>query len=287
MTPNRGLSFIAVMVVILASALFGQIPSTMPSEKDHFVKEVEELRRLCEAGDTSAATRKLSSLSEELEKENIPALMRATTVQIALRAAIWSPVGEKDELRQVAAGVGLKTITATRAKDTANPEVVQQQLEIVLDVLPRTSASVDAIATDSLATWSDMLAAAEHYSKLADVTLKFPEPPASYKGPFISGMDPSAITDAAFRKEYADFLKRRDERNQNASKCRALADMKEHFLPKLKHALKAAYSGDPEKEKAGSALIERAVSDEAMRAELLKALQSAPATQPVNKSADK
>jgi hypothetical protein len=277
----------AMLVLMFAVSANAPEPtrSSQPEEKEPYMKQLAVIKSRGVAGDAVGAVGNLQALSETLKREHASSLDRSRVLQKAMRLLIWSPVGKVDVVREAAAKIAMETVSGTRAEGVADPDVLQQQLELALDILPRTSAKPEDVAAPSLQIWEDIGAATARYHDLSNpkVPLEMPTPPPGYKGFFASGMDPSAITDPEYRRQYAEFLEKRDKFNQNYVKYRQCVDMREAFLPKLKAALTLAYSGDPEKEKAGAALIGKTVSDESMRAELLKAIQSTPAIRPSTK----
>ena len=160
-------------------------------------------------------------------------------------------------------------------------ELIQVQLELALDVLPRTSALPEQIAEASLPLWADLLAAVANLSAYdpwhPKVRLGLPVPPAGFNELFVLGESPDDIKDPAFRKQYADFLRKRDEFHRKAGEYGKLSDIRGCFFPSLQGVLNSAYSGSLEKEKAGKAAIEKYIPDPDARKELLKAMKSRPA----------
>lgn len=241
---------------------------------DSIEKEIEDIGALCNSGDVDAVTARLAAMIAALEGDDVPRVVRITAVRAALETACWSPVDANKNLQQVAGNIGVKAVVDARFKELADPSVIEQQLKICLEILPRTAIPPVEIATRSLVVWNDMLAAQAHYaSELATLKLRFPEPPLDYPDLFVHGMSPEAITDPVFRKEYENFLVKQAEQMEWSNNRHSLRMSQEHFLPSLVEVLRTAYAGAPETETSGAKAIRAAIVDQAMREELLKAIR--------------
>ena len=287
MFRDHFLKTLVTATLMSASVLNLSSVCAMSANEDEYVEELTQIESLAKSGEVAAVASRLEAICEEFKSSDIPPEKRSMIMQQALRIALWSDVGQDDAIKATAADCAFAIISATRGKAIVSRELFQQQMQLALEILPRTNASSDRIGEVSLQLWGDLLVAtadlSDYDSSHPKVVLDIPTPPVDYNGTFRSGMDPSGITDPEFRRQYEEFLKKRDEFNRKSNDYRRLCNLQKRFLPKLQSVLASAYSGDSEKTKAGIAAIEKYVSDPAMREVLLKAIQVVSETNPRDK----
>ncbi len=265
---------LTAMIVAVAHA------QTVTKIDDPFAKELEAINSLAAQRKPNDAVARLDALAKRVAEAHLPPLRRCQVMRQALGSLVWSPVDESPAVKSAALKWALTTISETRGKGVVATELIQVQMELALDVLPRTSALPEQIAQASLPLWRDLLAAVANLSAYdpwhPKVQLEMPVPPAGFSEFFVFGESPDCIKDPAFRKQYADFLRKRDEVGCKGGEYGRLAEFRGCYFPKLQGVLNSAYSGSPEKEKAGKAAIEKYIPDPDVRKELLKAMKSRP-----------
>ena len=274
--------FLFVLACGLDNTHRGQ--ATWAEDEKPRLMDVEALLKNQGPAGVTAALMKFNQKQSRLDSAKYVEIMTEPLMATALLS------NTTPELKEIVATIAVKVLE--RAEKEVDPKLVIKQgvfLSLVFQNLSGRSQGLpmhmDGVAAGRLIKamlnrLSQVHAAAE---KLADYDVNHPnikislyEPPASYKGPFIFGMDPQVATDPVVQKDYADFLQRRNNFIILSVKRNELVQAEEKFkagvVTFLKHMVKQSGDGGLTRMKQ---IIHKDMKDQAAADALIDAVEQA------------
>lgn len=133
-------------------------------------------------------------------------------------------------------------------------------------------------AEQLLEKWQILLGTIAELSKFDPengFTLELWQPPPGYKGLFVSGMKPEAITDLQVREEYRDYLRKRDELLIGRGRLHKLRSVRDEHQERVVRFLADLYNAGPADHTELIRLVKNVIQDEAAAQEMIQEVKSA------------
>ncbi len=258
------------------------LPPEAPRQ-DELKDEIVRLEMLCQQCDHRGLEKTLSELNDKYDARGSAAYVHALSrIVIAVQMAT---IGHEPAFKTlvtkyadiVVGKVGEKETTAEFCGDQLAAFV---EVYCRLEFAPRMSDKERAAHAVALLTkWDELATSIAHYSPYDPVKpavkIKPYFPPPSYTGSFTFGESPEGISDPTVRREYAEFLKKRNEFVANSVRLQDLRSLqKEYHLNAAEH-LARLYASQPAGQAAVMQLIKDNIRDKQVAADLIQLVRTA------------